>query len=204
MMEIKDTRVYDLEESIVASGFPMNTSELYNDFDKQFDIIKFNKHKKRAIKLANTSSSSGHCNFLSGILVSFNIKYPQYFAMQLQRYHFVQIVSSASKMHRLTNMGMPKEGETLIDSKILNICNAMIKEYNSTEHTGEKKEIFEELINSLPMGFQLWMRCTTNYLQLKTIYKQRRNHKLEEWQQFCEWIETLPLSELIIADKYKK
>jgi hypothetical protein len=50
------------------------------------------------------------------------------------------------------------------------------------------------------MGYEMWMGISTNYLQLKTIYKQRRKHKLEEWKYFCDWIETLPQAkELIIC-----
>ena len=44
---------------------------------------------------------------------------------------------------------------------------------------------------------------TTNYRQLKTIYRQRKNHALPEWKAFCKWIETLPWSELIIANTNK-
>jgi hypothetical protein len=53
------------------------------------------------------------------------------------------------------------------------------------------------LMNFIPMGLELWGRMTTNYLQLKTIYKQRRNHKSKEWQYFCDWIEHLPFSKMI-------
>jgi len=51
-----------------------------------------------------------------------------------------------------------------------------------------------KLRSNLPSGYEMWMHVTTNYLQLKTIYKQRRNHKLkEDWGAFCDWIESLPL-----------
>jgi hypothetical protein len=49
------------------------------------------------------------------------------------------------------------------------------------------------------MGFELWMGISTNYLQLKTIYNQRKAHKLEDWKYFCNWIESLPLKDLIIS-----
>jgi len=48
---------------------------------------------------------------------------------------------------------------------------------------------------------ELTARMTTNYRQLKTIYAQRRNHLLPDWQMFCDWIETLPYSELITGKK---
>ena len=58
-----------------------------------------------------------------------------------------------------------------------------------------------EILYSNPVGFKLTAGMTTNYRQLKTIYSQRRNHRLPEWQAFCDWIETLPHSEFIIGKK---
>jgi hypothetical protein len=49
------------------------------------------------------------------------------------------------------------------------------------------------------MGLELTARITTNYLQLKTIYAQRHNHKLEEWRDFCRFIESLPFAGELIA-----
>jgi hypothetical protein len=49
------------------------------------------------------------------------------------------------------------------------------------------------LLYNIPVGFRLTAGMTTNYRQLKTIYQQRRNHRLPEWQEFCDWVETLPL-----------
>ena len=58
-------------------------------------------------------------------------------------------------------------------------------------------EKYLTLLYNVPVGFRLTARMTTNYRQLKTIYQQRRTHRLPEWQYFCEWIERLPHSELI-------
>ena len=58
---------------------------------------------------------------------------------------------------------------------------------------------FMTLVSNCPMGLELFMRVSTNYLQLKTIYKQRKNHKLkEDWGAICNMIEGLPYSELIV------
>ena len=54
-----------------------------------------------------------------------------------------------------------------------------------------------EILYSNPAGFRLTARMTTNYRQLKTIYFQRRDHRLPEWRAFCKWIETLPYAEFI-------
>jgi hypothetical protein len=67
-------------------------------------------------------------------------------------------------------------------------------------------ENFMYVLNNCPQGIELFMRCSTNYEQLATIYKQRHNHKLkEDWGAFCEMIENLPYAnELIICDNGTK
>ena len=63
------------------------------------------------------------------------------------------------------------------------------------------KQKYLEILYSNPCGFKLTARMTTNYRQLKTIYYQRKNHRLPEWRVFCEWVETLPYFKELILDK---
>ena len=55
-----------------------------------------------------------------------------------------------------------------------------------------KDLLYLRILYSNPCGMFLTARMTTNYQQLKTIYQQRRYHRLPEWQWFCDWCETLP------------
>jgi hypothetical protein len=75
-----------------------------------------------------------------------------------------------------------------VDSGVINAFNYVLDTYqrNPTEYN------WRHVIYSYPVGLVLTARMTTNYLQLKTIYAQRRTHRLPEWQLFCDWIETLP------------
>ena len=187
-MQITDTNVYNLKEAIISVRNSMLT-EMPEDTQENFS-----KGLERAIKLSKNENSSGHKNFLSGILVSFNITYPQYWSMEAQRYHFLQIVSSSSKMHRLTKMDIRTCCNKYVRKDVMDILQNEIDRYNA-EPTSEH---FMSVISNCPMGLELFMHCTTNYLQLSTIYKQRRNHKLEDWQIFCNWIETLPYFEELI------
>ena len=201
-MKIDHWKVYELEESILASGFPMLTKHDVCEFDAElaqlnnayFDFYA-NKHTKRLVKLADTPIGSGHSNALSGILVSANITATVKWWEQFQRYHFKQIVSSMSTMHRLRKMaidGTIKFNE-LTNHDIIKAFTRLAKDETTTD---------EELAYSCPMGIELTARITTNYLQLKTMYNQRRNHKLTEWHDYCDWIEKLPLAnELIICKK---
>ena len=70
------------------------------------------------------------------------------------------------------------------------------------------EECFEYIISNLPMGYELWTRISTNYLQLKTMWNQRckHRHKLKDWEEFGEFIKTLPMAEELIinGDKINK
>jgi hypothetical protein len=71
----------------------------------------------------------------------------------------------------------------LVDQRIIKVA----KEYVTSYEYGDIS--MSKLVSNIPMGLELGAGIVTNYLQLKTIYKQRKNHKLEEWHMFCDWIE---------------
>jgi hypothetical protein len=68
----------------------------------------------------------------------------------------------------------------------------------------EDPEKYLEILYSNPCGFKLTARMTTNYQQLRTIYKQRKNHRLPEWKEFCGWIESLPYANELITGENKE
>lgn len=219
-MKIKNVKVYGLEESIIRSGYPHQIGEPKDIKPiKESTEYQVNQDRIRAYKLANTPIGSGHNNFLKGIIVQFDMSYPQYFTPQLQRYHWIDIISSQSKMHSLTKIKDIKDScNKYVYPEIIDIINNSIKFYNDWIEDKDlghrllfenypsidiesKEELFQYIISNLPMGFELWMGISTNYLQLKTIYNQRRHHKLkDDWGYFCNWIETLPMSKLITVN----
>lgn len=81
-----------------------------------------------------------------------------------------------------------------INEDIVAYANDLIDEY--------KKGIidWDKLVSNMPQGIPLTARISTNYLQLRTMYAQRKNHKSKEWRDFCEWIETLPLAKEFITN----
>ena len=100
-------------------------------------------------------------------------------------------------MHRLTKFTLEKQCNDYVLDKTYDIVEDLVYEYNKDPTT----ERFVRLLSNTPMGLNLTARITTNYLQLKGIYKQRRNHRLPEWQQFCDWVETLPYMSNILQVK---
>lgn len=214
MLKIFNDVVYGIEESLIASGYPMR-SDIIDEFTYDTDgkAIINEKDIKRGFKLGNVPGSSGHDNFLKGIIVQFDVTYPNYWTPQFQRYSFHDIVSSTSKMHRLASMDLNDTCNKYVDKVVIDNLNKWISVYNSIPKGSDKVEvdgneytkyeIFMKIISNTPLGFEQTMRVTSNYLQLKTIYKQRRHHKLkEDWGAFCDWCETLPhFKEFCLKDK---
>lgn len=179
-MKITNLQVYDMHNAIRASGYPMKERL---DFDSQHRYIDDNDWK-RAITLASRESSEGHDNFLSGIIVSFDLTCTIKMWTEFERYHFAQIVSSQSTMHRLSKMQLDIACTPYTDSQIIKRLEELQKRYK--EEPNEANLL--NLLYSCPVGLELTARVTTNYRQIKTILKQRHNHKLPEWRSFCKEI----------------
>ena len=194
---IENTEVYGLNKSIIASGNPMRT--LMDDNSTEYT----DKDLKRAIKLGSTGSGEGHDQLLTGCIVQFDLYAPLYMWKEIQRYHFLDFISSQSTMHRLTNFNVKEQCVEDTDEVILKRYQELLDRYNLLENVLEKDDknkLWRTLVASLPSGFVLGATMTTNYRQLKTIYNQRKHHKLKEWHEFCSWCESLPLfKELCIS-----
>lgn len=190
-IEITNWKVYDLKESVVAARNAMRlTPPEYTDEE-------FEAALPRAIKLAKLGGGSGHSNFRKGIRVSFDIKYPNYFSPELQRYGFVDIVCSSSKMHKLTSMNM----DCCFNEYVTEDSKSQMKNLIQIYNYDKSHENFMRVLSNCPLGVELFMRCSTNYEQLATIYKQRKNHRLTEWHDFCDWIKTLPFADILITGR---
>lgn len=181
-MKVSNVKIYGLEESIVASGYPMLTEI------KENTLNITEQDFKRATNLGNTKIGEGHDQFLTGIIVQFDLTFSNKAWVELQRYHFIDFVSSQSTMHKIAKFDLNNQYNEYVDKRIISIMEKLKEKYNQTQ----SKDDYLKLLYSNPCGFQLTARMTTNYRQLKTIYNQRKNHRLPEWQEFCKWILTLP------------
>lgn len=196
MAKIFNVRTYGLAESLIRSGYPMQTviNEDMQGFVAQHGIT--DTMLKRGIKLGNTKGGSGHDCFLKGIIVQADFHASQYWWQQAQRYHWFDIVSSQSKMHRLTEMDLEDLPGSINEAALVNAKN-YIWMYKSGQRS------LEEALDNIPMGFEYTAGVSTNYLQLKTMYHQRKNHRLTMWNKvFVEFCEGLPyFNELCLGGK---
>ena len=194
MTIIQDLNVYDLEKTLIASGYAMvedySEEMLQNELKTLSEDLTNNKHYKRALKLTKAALNSGHPNFLSGILVSMDVTFTNKVWVEWQRYHFQQIVTSQSTMHRISKFDLDEAFIEYVDQEVIERLKELQKEYNDNK----TMDNYLKLLYSTPSGLKLTARVTTNYLQLMTMYQQRHHHRLPEWRQFCdELIAKLPL-----------
>lgn len=169
---------------------------------------------KRTKNLSHAADWVGaHDQFLTGILVSFDLRFSNKAWVEAERYRFLDFVSSQSTMHCSTKFRLKEQCNKYVDPRIIDIVQKKIDEYNrlsslagsDKEREEVKKELYLEILYNIPAGFELTARLTTNYRCLKNIWRQRRDHRLPEWREFCKWIETLPYAkDLICYEKEEK
>lgn len=146
--------------------------------------------------LAKSGMGQGHDNFLLGIVVQFDLTLTIKAWTEAERYHFLDIITSQSTMHKIHQMDIENNCIEYVSPVIINEVERLKAWYNANQ----TPENFLRLVYSVPVGFKLTAGMTTNYRQLKTIYYQRRSHRLPEWQVFCQWIETLPMFKELILE----
>ena len=208
-MKVENVKVYDLEESIIASGYPMRTTAEMRELEEK-DI-------KRCINLSKAcnTGNGAHGQFLTGIRVAFDLTCTNKMWVEAERYRFLEFVSSQSTMHRITKFDLENQYNEYVDPRVVDIMKDKVAEYNrlqeiiSASDDEHDKAIFSDMIKKKyleilytnPAGFELTARMTTNYRCLKNIYIQRKDHRLPEWREFCEWIEILPYAKELICDE---
>lgn len=203
--------LHHMAESIIMSGLPkiaevnefvlqQEIGTLYNTLLEGLNFA--NGHIDRAVALGSVESGTGHDCYLKGIVVTGIATIPQHMSHQIKRYHFWDIISSQSTMHKITQMDLAKACSDEVDPRIINIVNDYIHQYNQTTDKEQKHKLFRRIINNYPHGLELTVGFVTNYLQLKTMRLQRKHHKMEEWKEdFIVWTDGLPYFTMLIGEE---
>ena len=204
MSIVNNVKIYDLDECLVAAGYPMRTVA------EQHPVTEQDKNRGLNLVKATKDGNTAHSQFLTGIRVNFDLTCSNKMWVEAERYRFLEFVSSQSTMHRITKFDLDQAYNKYVDKRIIEIMKEKVKEYNAFIEVREAakgypeivaelnrilKEMYLEILYSNPAGFTLTARMTTNYRCLRNIYKQRKDHRLPEWREFCKWIETLPYAE---------
>ena len=177
-MVVSNVKIFGLKEAVIGSKYPMsvNTEKCNSEIT---DTVK---------KLGTSLKGEGHDTFLNGIIVSFDLTFTVKAWTEAERYSFLNFISSQSTMHRIAKFDLDNQYSEYTDKRMIEIMKELRDKYNETNDP----EDYLRLLYSNPCGFKLTAKMVTNYRQLKTIYSQRKTHRLPEWRQFCEWVESLP------------
>ena len=211
-MKLENIKVYDLNESLVASGYPMRTNLTSREPDE--------RDQKRGLALTKASNGNGaHGQWLTGVRVAFDLTCTNKMWVEAERYRFLEFVSSQSTMHRITKFNLDGQYCEYVDPRVVEIMKEKVAIYNDLlecskiwpEHmTQEELEVaknglkrkYLEILYTNPAGFELTARLTTNYRCLLNIYVQRHNHRLPEWREFCEKLLELPMFKELVDAYY--
>lgn len=187
----KELKQIRLKESLVNKGF---SDEYVNHICEGLDV-----YCKRGRTLGNVPVGSGHNSLFKGVQFNMIIKFPLYWLKEYQRYHFTDIISSQSTMHKILKFNLEDMFSDEVDPRCISIIKELKCEYEQEEDKDKKRQIWRKIINSCPDGLHMVQGITMNYLQLTTIIPQRRNHKLkEEWGAFCKFFESLPFYDFFL------
>lgn len=166
-------------------------------------LKKFGKYYRRGKALGLVKPGSGHNSMFKGVTFNMVIDFPLYWLKEYQRYHFTDIISSQSTMHKILEFNLDDMFTDEVDPRAIEIIKDLKEQYNLEQDKDKKKAIWRRLINTLPDGFHMSMGITMNYLQAISIVGQRKNHKLSEWSDdIVPFLLDLPLFKtFIIKDK---
>lgn len=170
------------------------------------------------LNLMTTLRNAGtdHRKFMRMITVYLDITAPLYWWKEFDTYKVGTVANSCSTMHKIADKEFTLEDfscEHLSEPAIsilkntveaLNQARDLYLGYNGFKHQWgdwEKKHYWWQMIQLLPSSYNQRRTVMLNYEVLANIYKSRRNHKLDEWHTFCDWIESLPYSKLITGEK---
>ena len=207
MLKIENFEVYGISRSVYSARNAFNSWNK-SDSDLSTDSLG-NADLDLAIRLRNAGTD--HRKFMRMIIVYLDITAPLYYWKEFDTYKVGTVANSCSTMHKIADKEFTLEDfscEHLENSwlahlkETIRLLNDARDAYNWC-NTDAKKEWWWQMIQLLPSSYNQKRTVMLNYEVLANMYKSRRNHKLDEWHTFCDWIEKLPYSELITGKDRK-
>lgn len=205
MIKIDKVNVMNFENAIRGARNPMNSwNKMDSYYNENGNFILGENDLSLATRLRNAGTAD-HRKYLRQIFVSVDILAPMYWWKEYDTYKVATVANSTSTMHKIHSK--PFELDDFSYDHLGNVELELFKTYVHSLETirlqyidTKDRELWYALIQMLPSSYNQLRTCTFNYETLINMYKSRKNHKLDEWKEFCKWVETLPYAkELIIA-----
>lgn len=212
MIRIENNEIVGWEHAIRGMRNPMNSwdksdsgyvelcgrcgNEDYEIGEKDFDLM---------MKLSNAGTD--HSKFMRMIVVYVDITAPMYWWKEFDTYKVGTVRNSCSTMHKIHSKEFTMDdfscenmlNPTAVMESLIEYLNINREAYLKTNL--QDKQYWWNIIQLLPSSYNQTSTVMLNYQVLKNMYHSRKNHKLDEWREFCRWVETLPYSELITGEK---
>lgn len=196
MINITNTEIFGWQAALRGARNPMNSWSLMDSHD---DVVG-----ERDLQLAMKLSKAGtdHRKFMRMIIVQVDINAPRYWWTEFDTYKVGTVANSCSTMHKIHSKEFTIQDfshEHLNGRGVVAMYDTIrvLNEYREKFLKTNDKDYWWNMIQLLPQSYNQLRTVTLNYEVLCNMYNARKNHKLDEWREFCEWIESLPYSELI-------
>ena len=207
MIKLENTVLASPEQmSFIIQGLrnPMNSwdksDSKYNDLD-EYKIGTNDLDLMKRLAMAGTD----HRKFMRMMPVYVRITAPFYWWKEFDTYKVGTVANSCSTMHKIAAKEFTVDDFSI--EHLISDSNAMMKttcdllnQYREKYLKTKDKKYWWQMIQLLPSSYNQTRNVMLNYEVLANIYKSRKDHKLDEWREFCKWIETIPYSELIIGE----
>ena len=196
---------------------PMNS---WDKSDSGYNMLRYDVNGlqigKNDYSLMNKLAKAGtdHRKFMRMMPVFVRITAPLYWWKEADTYKIGTVANSCSTMHKIQEKEFTLDDfsyEHLVKTNLLDIIiddlNSNRTIYNDYDNQSDefkarfsKKDVWWQMIQLLPSSYNQTRNVMLNYEVLSNMYHSRKNHKLDEWREFCKWIENLPYSDLIIME----
>jgi len=208
MIEITNTEVFGWDAAIRGMRNPYNSWDNSDSKSWRESIVEHSVdfrvvgRKDRALMMRLICAGSDHAKFMRMINVTADITAPLYYWKEYDVYKVGTVANSCSTMHTIADKEFTWDDfshEHLMSGGIECIKN-LCKDLNTCREqylTTHNKDWWWQLIQLLPSSYNQKRTVQLNYAVLRNMYHARRNHKLDEWCDFCSWVESLPYAELI-------
>lgn len=203
MLTVANIDVMNLKNAIRGARNPMNSwarSDSY--YDENGNYVLGENDLSLAVRLR--LAGSDHRKFLRQVFVSVDITAPMYWWKEYDTYKVGTVANSTSTMHKITSAPFElshfscdrMDAPTL---EVMRYVTEKLEELRLRYLETKDKQLWYDIIQLLPSSYNQMRTCTLNYENLIGIYSARKNHKLDEWHVFCDFIRSLPYSKELIT-----
>ena len=196
MIKLERTDVMNSENAIRGARNPMNSWNRMDSFyDENGNFIMGENDRDLAKRLVKAGND--HRKFIRQIFVSVDITAPLYWWKEYDTYKVGTVANSTSTMHKITSKPFSIDDfscDRMNDDTVKQMENviAHLEKLRLEFLETKDKTIWYSIIQFLPSSYNQMRTCTLNYENILNIYYARKNHKLDEWHKFCDWIKDLP------------